>query len=373
MIFVAICAYRDSELFPTIRDCIAKAKYPNDLRFGICLQDEDFDLHEFKDDSRFKWGLVKWQDAYGLGWARSEVQNFYNGEEYALQLDAHHRFIQNWDELLISMMEATNDPRAVLGTYATAYNPSTPDQKLDETPTIMVADGFTPSGTCKFRPHYLKNWQDHDKPVPARFCSGHFTFVPGKWHEEYKFDPDIFFGGEEISMAIRSFTKGWNLYHPHRAALYHEYQRGYRTKIWSDHVPANGIAPWGLRERISKQRIRALLGETLLQKKHKDPIINLGEFGLGTVRTLRDYELYVGINFSQLTITKEAMDGTPPPTGKDGTEIDPDKDSTYFALEDASGEVLHRWYEPASKNPTKFVMWERSKSKGWGKRTDIKL
>lgn len=38
MIFVQIAAYRDPELLPTIQDCLAKADFPDNLRFGICWQ-----------------------------------------------------------------------------------------------------------------------------------------------------------------------------------------------------------------------------------------------------------------------------------------------------------------------------------------------
>ena len=37
-IFISIAAYRDPELLPTLRDCVEKARYPAELRFGICWQ-----------------------------------------------------------------------------------------------------------------------------------------------------------------------------------------------------------------------------------------------------------------------------------------------------------------------------------------------
>ena len=42
-IFVQIASYRDPELLPTIRDCISKAKYPENLRIGIAWQHSDSD------------------------------------------------------------------------------------------------------------------------------------------------------------------------------------------------------------------------------------------------------------------------------------------------------------------------------------------
>ena len=37
-IFVAIAAYLDYEIKHTILDCISKAKHPENLHFGVCLQ-----------------------------------------------------------------------------------------------------------------------------------------------------------------------------------------------------------------------------------------------------------------------------------------------------------------------------------------------
>ena len=53
-IFISIASYRDPELLPTIKDCIANAKYPENLIFAIAwqhsLEDEWDTLDEFKDD-----------------------------------------------------------------------------------------------------------------------------------------------------------------------------------------------------------------------------------------------------------------------------------------------------------------------------------
>ena len=43
-IFIQIASYRDPQLLPTIKDCISKAKYPENLRFGICWQHCDNDI-----------------------------------------------------------------------------------------------------------------------------------------------------------------------------------------------------------------------------------------------------------------------------------------------------------------------------------------
>ena len=68
-IFVQIASYRDPQLLPTIKDCIEKSKYPENLRFGIAWQhspDDVWDnLDEYCDDPRFKIVDINYKDSKG--------------------------------------------------------------------------------------------------------------------------------------------------------------------------------------------------------------------------------------------------------------------------------------------------------------------
>ncbi len=95
-IFVQIASYRDPELIPTIKSCLENAKYPENLVFGICRQfsheDKFDDLTEYETDDRFRILNIPHQEALGVCWARNQVQQLYNEEEYTLQIDSHMRF-----------------------------------------------------------------------------------------------------------------------------------------------------------------------------------------------------------------------------------------------------------------------------------------
>ncbi len=55
LIFIQIAAYRDAELLPTLRDCVAQASDARRLRFGICWQRSDEGtLGEFAQDARVR-------------------------------------------------------------------------------------------------------------------------------------------------------------------------------------------------------------------------------------------------------------------------------------------------------------------------------
>ena len=87
-IFVQIASYRDPELIKTIKDMIQNAKRPKNLVIGICRQyhpEDGFDnLDEFKNDKRIKSIDVLYSESKGVCWARNQVQQLYNGEEYTL-------------------------------------------------------------------------------------------------------------------------------------------------------------------------------------------------------------------------------------------------------------------------------------------------
>ena len=396
-IFVQIASYRDPELLPTIRDCINKAKHPENLTFGICWQrDETESMEEFTNDERFKILDYHWSESKGLCWARSEIHKLWDGEEYTMQLDSHHRFLQDWDVELIHMMNQTGSEKPIITSYAGMYRPSD-NQLLNVEPYMMVASNFTPGGTILFRPHAIPNWQTLDKPIPARFVSGHFFFTIGKHCEEYKYDPNIYFAGDEISLSIRSYTLGYDLFHPHKTVVWHEYTREGRTKHWTDFNQENknnGIVEkqWWEMDNDSKRRLRHMLQE-------EDNNIDLGVYGLGDVRTHTQYENYAGINFKNKKLHTETIKGTNPPVN-DNTDWYELKEIEYefklyipytenfkfiyIGIENELGNVLHRQdmysYQEylnvklkTTETPVKWVYWVNDKEGNWVNRIDFSL
>lgn len=399
-IFIQIASYRDPELLPTIKDCVSKAKYPDRLTFGICwqhsIEDEWDTLDEFKDDPNFTIMDISWNQSKGLCWARHHIQKMWKGEKYTMQLDSHHRFAQDWDEELIEMMKLTGSPKPILTAYAGMYNPKE-NKLLNEEPYKMVPSKFTESGTILFYPHTIPNWKELKSPIPARFVSGHFFFTLGEHCQEYKYDPNIYFAGDEISLSIRSYTLGYDLFHPHKTVIWHEYTREGRTKHWTDfnnETVSVGLVekPWWEMDNKSKRRLRHMLQE-------EDNNINLGEYGLGNVRTHRDYELYAGISFKNKKLHPLAIQGVEPPINDDSDwdrlieeeynftlDIPPTENFKfiYIGIESERGEVIYRQdlVEYASKisikfksfyKPFKWVFWPVLKNNEWGNRIDTLL
>ena len=82
-IFIQIAAYRDPQLVPTVQDCIANAKWPENLVFCIAWQHApDEKINEIKNLPNVKIIDIPYMESKGACWARNRIQQEYDGEEY---------------------------------------------------------------------------------------------------------------------------------------------------------------------------------------------------------------------------------------------------------------------------------------------------
>ena len=308
-IFVQIAAYRDPQLEPTIKNMLENAKRPKNLRIGICRQynpDDQFDLlEEYRKDKRFRILDVLYSDSRGVCWARNQVQQLYEGEEYTLQIDSHMRFEKDWDDTLIKMVKQLQKKgfeKPLLTGYVSSFDPDNDPAGRVQEPWRMAFDRFIPEGAVFFLPESIPGWQQMKEPVPARFYSAHFAFTLGQFSEEVQHDPEFYFHGEEISIAVRAYTHGYDLFHPHKVVIWHEYTRKGRTKQWDDDKD------WVNKNNLSHQKNRQLFG-----MDGEEVTMDFSKYGFGTERTLREYEIYSGLLFSKRAVQQYTLDKNYPP------------------------------------------------------------
>jgi len=407
-IFIQIASYRDPELVKTIEDCITNAKNPKNLRFGICRQyhpQDVFDnLDKYKEDKRFRILDVLCEYSKGVCWARNQVQQLYEGEMYTLQIDSHMRFAPNWDVEMIGMVKQLQEmgiPKPLLTSYVSSFDPDNDPQGRVQEPWQMAFDRFIPEGAVFFLPETIPNWQELETPVPSRFYSAHYAFTLGEFSNEVQHNPEYYFHGEEISIAARAFTWGYDLFHPHKVLIWHEYTRKGRTKQWdddSDWVNKNNHS------HLTNRKLFGMDGES--QEGHE------GKYGFGTVRGLREYEEYAGLLFERRAVQQETLDKKYPPNpGIDfygdeetwkssfaqvfkhcidvGYSSVPEKDYDFWVVafhsendetifrKDADKSEIQRmmndpdgyckvWREfQTAVKPKYWVVWPHSESKGW--------
>jgi hypothetical protein len=349
-IFVSIAAYRDPELAATVRDCLEKAKHPARLRFGICWQrDEGERLPEWFHTNQFQILELPWRTSRGPCWARAEIERMWDGEEWFLQLDSHHRFVEDWDARLLHQAALTGCDRPVLSTAAVAFEHGSPVPQGGR--TVIRYAGFAPDGVPLTEPELLPDPGD-GRPVPARFVCGHFLFAPGSYARDVRTDPKMYFAAEETTIAIRAFTHGYDLFHPGEHILWHEHSGSYRRRHWQDRAAASDARGRNPRQ-AARERVARFFSEP-----------RIARFGLGKSRTIADYEAYAGMSLA----ARQAQDFTranhapPNPAASDDwvadlvhrrvtIEIPPDAapdeafdpgGQWYVAIRDASGNQLHR-------------------------------
>ena len=308
-IFIQIASYRDPQLLPTLKDMIDKADHPENLRIGICWQhslDDSWDnLNDYINDSRFRILDVNNKDSKGVCWARNSVQQLYDNEKYTMQLDSHHRFADHWDTDLIEMLtklQTKGYKKPLLTGYIPSFDPENDPQARIMEPWKMNFDRFIPEGAVFFLPASFDTWDSREEPLPARFYSAHFCFTVGEFAKEVQHDPDYYFHGEEISVAVRAYTHGYDLFHPHKVVCWHEYTRKGRKKQWDDDKE------WGKRNEYCHLKNRKLFE---MDGEKRD--IDFGKYGFGEVRSLKDYERYSGLCFKKRGITKRVQEHKAPP------------------------------------------------------------
>lgn len=406
-IFVQLASYRDPQLVPTINDLLAKADNPDLFSFGIVWQygpDEDPNIYDGKENYRV---LKKpYTESEGLGWARNLTNSLYDGEEFTLQLDTHHRFEKGWDTMMLEDYKQAEQysSKPIVTTYCTPFSPTAPITEF--TPCLMSQYEFSNDKLLMSMPWYIQDYKTRTRVIKARTLSGHFIFTKGEFIKEVPYDPEIYFGGytEETTMSVRAWTNGYDFFSPYRQYIWHEYTRSYRKKHWDDHgVEKHTSKTSGERDVFARNKTRQMFG----QEEHG---IDMGIYGLGSVRTLKEYEVYGGFDFKNCRIQDYTLQVKEPPNPLDyeGQFISKEykinctwdldfflkeKENNElqfltFGIETQSGVNIHRHDFVPDKHPEqtsfttnshlaqfrsmdkpfKIVMYAYWKDKGWGNR-----
>ena len=128
-IFIAIAAYCEPELVSTIESCLTKARHPERLRFGICLQYDESDpltssnsLDQYSQDLRFRYVKYPFEDSKGGSWARNIAQQLYENERFTLQIDSHSQMLESWDVILIKMMHDLPSEKPLITGFPPLYS-----------------------------------------------------------------------------------------------------------------------------------------------------------------------------------------------------------------------------------------------------------
>lgn len=294
-IFISVASYRDSELKYTLESAIKQSSNKNSLHFGIVHQGLDSELPDLSFIKKYSLVSMHPRDARGVGYARSIAMTLYSGEDYFLQIDSHTQFVKDWDVKMINQFkkvsELTNN-KVIISAY--------PLQYYREGTKLYLQDKDSkeyPLDPMKQYIHRRKNghWTAYRVPFddPQRLnpeisqtVLAGFIFSKGDIVDDVPYDPEISFMGEELCFAMRAWTRGYDIYSPTESLLYHFYSRGGHKKIWKDNS-ARKIS-WLQLEKISEDKQKKVLSG-----------VEKGIFGEGNIRSLKQYQEFIGIDFNQ--------------------------------------------------------------------------
>ena len=324
-IFVAIPSYRDEETLPTIQSLLKTAHCPERVAIGVVWQVDTSSAEEVQGfagggnehckhilgHGNFRSISMDHRLATGPCYARHLAQTLHRGEDYVLQIDSHMRFRPNWDVYLIQQLNKCNPsinnkpPRAVLTAYPPNYDaPQGQGPNAETRCTLLVPWKFGEDGMLRQKGRLLRSDYIHNETsgdlndnIPCLLFAGGFNF----FHSEllgccpYDGKHHGLFFGEEISMAVRLFTLGYNLYSPPQTVCYHKWERNpLRTRVPSERNKRN-------KEWLASQREASL---ELVRKQ----LQGLGR-GLGKERTVEQFSLELGVNFDKFILSPGCENG----------------------------------------------------------------
>lgn len=317
-IFVSLASYRDPQCAETIYDLLEKAYCPFRITIGVCQQNADGDedvleayrrlaqrgINDFSD--RLRIHRIGAHEARGPMYARHLIEkHLYRQEAFYLVTDSHMLFTPHWDRKLLEEWKtcARWSERPILTMYPDDFQPH---HRILPPPNYDTARGSylrfkkfnEQTGLVEIEgPAFVRK---PSTPVPGLFWAAGFSFGPASMIRDVPFDPhcDYVFFGEEISMAARLWTSGYDFYHPTTMYVYHMWERR-RPTFWQQLEKTSDPVHLQRRqqEREGYRRLRKVL------RLSDDAVTVLPPYGLGRVRSLEDYERLVGIRMKTQQFT----------------------------------------------------------------------
>jgi len=307
-IFISIASYQDPLLVSTIWSAYSNARNKQDLIFSICDQsDNPVKVGELPFAHQIKYDHVDPIFAKGPCWARHRAQSFYAGEKYFLQIDSHTQFSPYWDILFegafleIATM-GKEDPyfkKPVITSYPRSF------QVIDfEKGAFALNNGDKHTQVITYRKDSIFSRGSFSRQIGiptkhlevthAYLMAAGCVFTRGDFVEEIPYDPNYYFYGEELSMALRAFTHGYSFFHIPDVPLFHLYTDVTnlpRKLHWDPEDDKNRAVKWHELEKNSLDRLDDLFAGNIEDS-----------MGLGLERSLEDYALLSGIDLKNKII-----------------------------------------------------------------------
>jgi hypothetical protein len=288
-IFIQITSYHDYELEKTIRDAIDKSSGETELVFGVhsIFYEDNSWIEPVRNIANVKLVESKAPKNLGMGLGRAIAHDLYNGEDYYFQIDAHSRFDQDWDTFLINEInthKSNGFKKPLISQYPKPFWYEGDIEKINQHEEVVTQFYWKDKERFKHNRMPMQGTVLNPKGnIFSISVSGGSTFTEGEFIKPNKL---IFADGEEIFMAARAYTSGYDFFVPSEMFMYHLYYgtegKNARRIVYPDWPEQTAEL-----NKISVDEIRFVLsGEGIV-----------GEGRLGTERTLSEYGKFCGLDF----------------------------------------------------------------------------
>ena len=306
-IFVSIASYQDDMLKLTIADALAKAKYPDRIKFGVVEQREaarriNPGVYARK---QIRYVGVEPEDSRGVCWARSVCMSLYQNEDWYFQIDSHMLFDPHWDEWYINQCKALEEQHSkpIISGYPKSFwiEKGTPVRDPEQGARVHL---IPPD--AKFADNALIVFIDAKllkitKPLKAWHVAAGCLFTRGNFVNEIPYDPQIYFEGEEQTIGLRSFTHGWDIFHIPDMPMFHYWARDTRVSHWDCESDKKRHENWASLKLNSLARVKIILSGK-----------QSGIYGIGSKRNIQEYANFCGIDYANEIINVQTYNDTIP-------------------------------------------------------------
>jgi hypothetical protein len=218
-IFIGVGAYNEPYIKLMIDNCLENAEFPDRVRFGLWLHNNDdaeLDLSSYKN---VKSAKLNYESLLGVPPARLNALGLYDDEDYYFQVDGHMLFEKHWDTKIIEKFEAirTVFDKPIITTYTPwwsmtdgSINFYSNDKNVLCAPMVLDVEASVKEGYPKPKTEF-EPWEDGEIYKEHHCVSAHFLFTLPSFIEDVLPDPLIMYSGEEITTAVRAWTRGYRM------------------------------------------------------------------------------------------------------------------------------------------------------------------
>lgn len=308
-IFISVPSFNEPDLAQTIHNAMAQAKDPGRLNFGILYHDTDNDFIDLSQFENVKFVRTDHDKMLGVGLSRLLTNSLYNNEEYYFQIDAHTIFDTWWDEKLINyyneIKRSEDTDKVIISQYVPQWYRGDDGIVLDKIhakytrlPVYLNSSEYSDIPLMSTAD---VDWSTNKSYYEHYGLSAHFLFTSGNFCQEILPDPQILFYGEEPTLALRAWTRGYRIFCIRHAGIWH------KRKVTKDGEDSLDNIVDNLKEndRVHFSSKDEYLNETFMIHLHKGlkktrSILTgeiLGYWGAQNLESLEAYEKKANIDF----------------------------------------------------------------------------